>query len=290
MLSVAGMVVALDTYGPITDNAGGIAEMSDLPKDVRKVTDALDAVGNTTKATTKGYAIGSAALAALVLFGDFVNNASVQATSSAAFRARWAAYLNTKNQLVFPISDPAVLAGLLLGAAVVFLFASYAMAAVGRAAKAVVEEVRRQFADGKIMAGQRRPEYGPAVAIVTRAALREMVVPGSLAVITPLLIGFVLGPLALGGFLIGIIVAGLVTALLMANGGGAWDNAKKLIEDGLYGGKGKDAHKAAVVGDTVGDPFKDTAGPAINPLIKAINTVSVIFAALIVAYSLWGPF
>ncbi|HVL86979.1 MAG TPA: sodium-translocating pyrophosphatase [Candidatus Thermoplasmatota archaeon] len=278
MLSVAGMVVALDTYGPITDNAGGIAEMSELPKDVRKVTDALDAVGNTTKATTKGYAIGSAALAALVLFADFVDHASEAAIARGTLAAG--------THLSFEISHPAVLAGLLLGGAVVFLFAAYAMRAVGRAAKAVVEEVRRQFADGQIMAGRRKPEYGPAVEIVTKAALREMIVPGSLAVLAPLAIGFVLGPLALGGFLIGIIVAGLMMALLMANGGGSWDNAKKLIEEGIHGGKGSDAHKAAVVGDTVGDPFKDTAGPAINPLIKVMNTIAVIFAGLVVAYQM----
>ncbi|MHB8587110.1 MAG: sodium-translocating pyrophosphatase [Thermoplasmatota archaeon] len=289
MLSVAGIVVALDTYGPITDNAGGIAEMSGLPKDIRKVTDALDSVGNTTKATTKGYAIGSAALAALVLFGDFVDNASTQARLNPA---KWGGFLSADPtpKLIFQVGDPGVLAGLLIGAAIVFLFASYAMAAVGRAAKSVVEEVRRQFKDGQIMAGKRAPEYAPAVAIVTKAALREMIIPGSLAVVTPLLVGFILGPLALGGFLIGIIVAGLVMALLMANGGGAWDNAKKVIEDGLYGGKGSEAHRAAVVGDTVGDPFKDTAGPAINPLIKAINTIAVIFAMLIVSYSWLGPF
>ena len=272
MLSVAGMVVALDTYGPITDNAGGVAEMSELPKDVRVVTDALDAVGNTTKATTKGYAIGSAALAALVLFADFVDHSAVAAGKA----------------LVFEVSNPFVLSGLLLGAGVVFLFGSYAMAAVGRAANAVVLEVRRQFADGEIMAGKRKPDYAACVQIVTKAALREMVVPGSLAVGAPLAIGFVLGPLALGGMIMGTIVGGFALALLMSNAGGAWDNAKKSFESGVHGGKGSDAHKAAVVGDTVGDPFKDTAGPAINPLIKAMTTISVIFAGLVVAYSLVG--
>ena len=272
MLSVAGMVVALDTYGPITDNAGGVAEMSDLPKEVRTVTDALDAVGNTTKATTKGYAIGSAALAALVLFADFVDHSAVAAGKP----------------LVFEISNPFVLSGLLLGAAVVFLFGSYAMAAVGRAANAVVIEVRRQFADGEIMAGKRKPDYAACVEIVTKAALKEMVVPGSLAVVAPLAVGFILGPLALGGMIMGTIVGGFALALLMSNAGGAWDNAKKAFETGIHGGKGSPAHKAAVVGDTVGDPFKDTAGPAINPLIKAMTTISVIFAGLVVAYSLVG--
>ncbi|MFA5862188.1 MAG: sodium-translocating pyrophosphatase [Candidatus Thermoplasmatota archaeon] len=280
MLSVAGMVVALDTYGPITDNAGGVAEMSDLPKEVRVATDALDAVGNTTKATTKGYAIGSAALAALVLFADFVDHSSTAAIAKGTLLAG--------ESLVFQISNPYVLSGLLLGAAVVFLFASFSMAAVGRAANAVVLEVREQFKDGLIMAGKRKPDYARCVAIVTKAALKEMVIPGSLAVAAPLLVGFILGPLALGGLIMGTIVGGFALALLMSNAGGAWDNAKKSFESGVHGGKGSFAHKAAVVGDTVGDPFKDTAGPAINPLIKAMTTISVIFAGLVVAHALIG--
>ena len=282
MLSVAGFVVALDTYGPITDNAGGVAEMSDLPKEVRTVTDALDAVGNTTKATTKGYAIGSAALAALVLFADFVDHANAAGLEHYG-AARWG------NGLDFSIANPFVLSGLLIGAAVVMLFGAFAMRAVGRAAHSVVEEVRRQFKDGEIMAGRRKPDYAACVKIVTNAALKEMVVPGFLAVAAPLAVGFLLGPLALGGLLIGVIVAGLAMALFMSNAGGAWDNGKKAFESGIHGGKGSEAHKAAVVGDTVGDPFKDTAGPAFNPLIKAITTIAVIFASLIVAFSLVPP-
>ena len=266
MLSLTGIIITLDAYGPITDNAGGIAEMSGMPPGARKNTDALDSVGNTTKATTKGFAIAGAALGALALFAAFAESTGMTSIN---------------------LLNPAVVVGLFIGALLPFLFSSFLMKAVGKAAFEIVEEVRRQFRTMKgLMSGKQKPDYAKAVDIATASALQQLMIPGAMAVISPLAAGFLFGAQALGGLLAGAIASGFLLAIFMTTSGGAWDNAKKLIEDGAYGGKGSDAHKAAIVGDTVGDPMKDTCGPSLNSLIKVLNTVSLVFAGAIVANSL----
>jgi K(+)-stimulated pyrophosphate-energized sodium pump len=286
MLATTGVVVSEDTFGPVADNAAGIAEMSgEFEGEPERIMVSLDAVGNTTKAVTKGFAIGSAVIAAVALFASFIETAANEVLDADLVEGLKETSRGVFDNIPINVADPKVFIGLLIGGAVPFLFSALAIRAVGRSAGVVVHEVRRQFADGKIMSGERRPDYGPVIDICTAASLRELATPALLAVLTPVIIGFGIGYLALGAFLAAVILCGQLMAVYLSNAGGAWDNAKKYIEDGNLGGKGSEAHKAAVIGDTVGDPFKDTAGPALNPLIKVMNLVSLLMLPAIISLS-----